>query len=468
MTVNMATYTISIAVKIFFLFQVVTVIAYPFKEDYITQKLDHFNNQDLRYFKQRILIQDKWWGTSSSPVFFYTGNEGNIEQFWNNTGFVFDIAPKFNALVVFAEHRYYGKSLPFGPVDSFTSDNVGYLSINQVLADFALIITSVKRKLNIKAPVISFGGSYGGMLTAYLKLKYPGIIQGGIAASAPVLSIVNPTYRDRYFFQSVTKSFADEGCADKIRTTIKHITIKKDYAVISNKFNLCKPLTDEAGLNQFLGWIRNAFVTIAMVNYPYPASFLGNLPGFPVKKSCDIISKEFSVNPYDGLAQVVSMLYGDKQCHDIYKEYVACSDTSGCGVGNDGLAWDYQACTELLSPGGTNSKTDMFADMPFTMDDRKNYCSQRWNVTDWSTFNEIDFGMESINQTSNIIFSNGNLDPWHGGGVLYSIKDRLISLIVIGGAHHLDLRGQNPLDPPSVRQVRKMEEHYIEKWIREY
>ncbi len=43
-----------------------------------------------------------WQG--SGPLLFYTGNEGPIESFYENTGFVFDLAKDFNALVVFAEH----------------------------------------------------------------------------------------------------------------------------------------------------------------------------------------------------------------------------------------------------------------------------------------------------------------------------------------------------------------------------
>lgn len=51
-----------------------------------------------------IILTDQWWKPGVGPIFFYTGNEGSIEEFWDNTGFVFDIAPEFNALVVFAEH----------------------------------------------------------------------------------------------------------------------------------------------------------------------------------------------------------------------------------------------------------------------------------------------------------------------------------------------------------------------------
>lgn len=52
----------------------------------------------------RYLRNDSYYSTGG-PIFFYTGNEGDINDFAQNTGFMFDIAPKFNPLIIFAEHR---------------------------------------------------------------------------------------------------------------------------------------------------------------------------------------------------------------------------------------------------------------------------------------------------------------------------------------------------------------------------
>ncbi len=53
-----------------------------------------------------------------------------------------------------------------------------YLTIEQALADYAALIFHIKEKYEAKeSPVIAFGGSYGGMLAAWLRAKYPNAVQ---------------------------------------------------------------------------------------------------------------------------------------------------------------------------------------------------------------------------------------------------------------------------------------------------
>ena len=62
--------------------------------------------------------------------------------------------------------------------------NRGYLTSEQALADFVDVIDYIKRdqlKIGSKkddVPVIAFGGSYGGMLAAWMRMRYPAVIQG--------------------------------------------------------------------------------------------------------------------------------------------------------------------------------------------------------------------------------------------------------------------------------------------------
>lgn len=57
-------------------------------------------------------------------------------------------------------------------------------------------------------------------------------------------------------------------------------------------------------------------------------------------------------------------------------------------------------------------------------------------------------------KTSNIIFSNGELDPWQAGGVTFEVSNETTVLYIEKSAHHLDLRLPNPADPATVTEAR--------------
>jgi len=71
-------------------------------------------------------------------------------------------------------------------------------------------------------------------------------------------------------------------------------------------------------------------------------------------------------------------------------------------------------------------------------------------------------------KASNIIFSNGELDPWQAGGVIDQINDQCIAIYIEGSAHHLDLRLPNAADPQTLTDARQTETEWIAKWIDEY
>lgn len=168
------------------------------------------------YFSRYLTNDSYSEGDKHSPIFFYAGNEGDIEMFAKNTGFMWEIANEFRATLVFAEHRYYGQSLPFGN-KSFTSPEFsGYLTSEQALADYAQLL--VERVNPHQRPVIVFGGSYGGMLAAWFRMKYPHLVTGAIAASAPILQFTTPCNR----FNTIVSNVFTVGqgkCSQNIRLT---------------------------------------------------------------------------------------------------------------------------------------------------------------------------------------------------------------------------------------------------------
>ncbi|GBP12364.1 Lysosomal Pro-X carboxypeptidase [Eumeta japonica] len=121
---------------------------YRYETKWFEVPLDHFSFSNTATFKIKYLVNEEFWDHGDGPIFFYTGNEGQIEVFLNHTGFMWDIAAEFRAKLVFAEHRYYGSSMPFGNV-SLDNQHIGYLTSSQALADYADLVNYLQEPKQI-------------------------------------------------------------------------------------------------------------------------------------------------------------------------------------------------------------------------------------------------------------------------------------------------------------------------------
>ncbi|KAG6611181.1 Lysosomal Pro-X carboxypeptidase [Phytophthora cinnamomi] len=137
----------------------------------------------------------------------------------------------------------------------------------------------------------------------------------------------------------------------------------------------------------------------------------------------------------------------------------------------DGV-WDYQYCTEMLPQEtyfSTNGETDMFWPRNTTFEEIRAHCQRDWHTTPDPNGIRVSYGDEMLRSASNIVFSNGLLDPWSSAGVLNAPKDAKVTIVKIAeGAHHLDLFFSHPKDPPSVIAARKTEVKMIHQWINEF
>ncbi|CAL8248413.1 unnamed protein product [Merluccius merluccius] len=308
------------------------------------------------------------------------------------------------------------------------------------------------------------------MLSAYMRQRYPNLVAGALAASAPVLSTAGMG-DPAQFFRDVTSDFegyapacsaAVKGAFERVQDLAEH----QAYERLQSAFALCKTPSSPQDIRQLKGFLRNAFTLLAMLDYPYSTHFWGDMPAHPVKVACEaMLSGPDLLANLRNTSGIVYNSTGEQSCFDLYSLYVECADPTGCGLGSNSLAWDYQACTEIELCFESNNVTDMFPPMTFTQAERQAYCSKRWGVVPRPGWLRTQYWGDALSTASNIIFSNGDLDPWANGGVRTSLSPSVVAINIKDGAHHLDLRGSNNADPPSVITARKMEANLIAQWV---
>jgi lysosomal Pro-X carboxypeptidase len=504
------------------------------------------------------------------PILFYTGNESPIDEYVNNTGLMWSLAPKLGALLVFAEHRFEGLSFPriVG-----VPNCLSHCTSAEALADYASLVTAIKDDLNATgSPVIAFGGSYGGMLSAWLRMKYPNVIDGAVAASAPIWSFPASHPHLDGFGRTITRGVSAAGgatdtCRDNLIAAFPLISeagkSSAGRAVLSEAFQTCKPLHSVTDINALLYTAQKPWLYLAEGNYPFPSTYipfsLGKgetpLPAWPMRVACDGgLNTDLGITIAGNHSDVrFSIALGPNSTATVDWDVTATADgqpliTDGNsaeaktlwqlvrGLSKAILVWNNISgkihCIDVHIRDGNDDHAAIVSTTPpppppvqpaCTARDKipswePIICNEHWNQVvyklqgigndffwppnaprNWTYANEVTHadngcrhfyggvvrgypvtndplshwvgeyygGKKSTRTASNIVFSNGQLDPWSSGGVLTneSLPSSVIALLLPMGAHHLDLMFEDPADPPDVKQVRAVEEAHIRKWI---
>ena len=478
---------------------------YPVDEYHFDAVVDHFSfvpttpaTFSLRYY----VNEASYTRGSTAPVLFYTGNEADIIEFVNNTGWMFELAKEMKALVVFAEHRYYGLSNPMGNGPGNPSlgkgRNVSYLTVEQAMEDFNTLSIALRGKFGIppRAAIIAFGGSYGGNLALWLRLKNPNLWAGAIASSAtPLKHLLVET---NGFAKIETEAYGNVSaqCPTLIRDgwselyNATTLASKAGRAAIAKELGLCAPLPDAGAAGSIGGWVEGALETMVQYGYPYPTSFYNPVPGYPFKVACEgMLAAGTGLGALRAAAEVYYNYSGQAgacfnqddvaiaaeahwtrlgQRHRLQAHSSHTMHTLG---GETQAGWGYQCCTEVYQPMPTNGVSDFLRPSEVNRTAYFANCKARWNVAPRPHWEEMTFQSSNIGAGSNIFLTMGQLDPWRAAGIQTLPKGAhpsIIARVIEHGAHHYDLRASNPLDPPSVVAVRKEEKAAMATWIKEW
>ena len=409
--------------------------------------LDHFSPDD-RTWSQRYFVNPRYYN-GTGPIVFLVGWEGAQSPDYIDGTFVVDEwAERYGALLVDLEHRFYGDSIP---LKDQSMANLKYLSSEQAIADAAVFVPFIQSLYNAtSSPVILVGGSYSGNLAAWLRLKYPHLFIGAMAISAPVQAVL-----DYYAYNVDVAHALGRNCSSFLRRGSDRVTELlqdkvKGWAQLKSDMNLCDLTSDFDG-----GILIQYYANYIMGTVQYAVDD-------DIERFCSAFMQE-SNDPYEAI--VKHFFSNGGQCTDVgYQHYVESELAAG-----DGRSWTYQTCAEFGYYQTADSREQPFSSF-LSLPLYVQQCADVFNISaDRVSFNvdwtNINYGGQSI-VTSETVFSNGDLDPWHAAGILsgrHGFQNEIA--IIARGSHCTDIMPSRSTDSASLKHARAIQIAAMDRWL---
>lgn len=295
--------------------------------------------------------------------------------FYMQNGILADLAEATGGISVVFEHRYYGYSMPF---PRLSTKELRFLTTEQALADEAYFAQNIKfpgmeeQDLTSKTTAwISYGGSYSGAFSAFLRVKYPDIFWGSISSSGVTKAIY-----DYWQYYEPAATYGPPFCiaTQQLMTDmVDNILIGKNDSTLTNKLKEAFGLEGLANnadfanqLSQGMGWWQSLNWDPA-VSYPDFYQFCNNLTSLDVlypeteskRSDAKYLIKQGGYTPNTTLENQLLNYIGwinltaVSSCKaEGLSQNVCFSNVNKTFYEQDGLqtqdwrSWDYQCCTE--------------------------------------------------------------------------------------------------------------------------
>ncbi|KAH8599959.1 serine carboxypeptidase S28-domain-containing protein [Bisporella sp. PMI_857] len=445
------------------------------------QYIDHANHS-VGTFPQRYWVNTEFWNGSGSPVILFNpgevpalGPNGDFTFYLKNQALTGQYAEAVGGAVIVIEHRYWGESSPY---TILSAENLKYLTISQSVQDMINFAQNVVLPFDPsgnsnadKAPWVFVGGSYSGSLAAWIETTAPGTFWAYHASSAPMQAIQNFW---QYFWP--IQQGMPQVCRVILETLVDYVDNVLTTGTSADKSSL---------KNMFgMGIVGHDTDFASAIALPLELWQTGepNLQPF-----CDAIEDSgtgdtVNLGPLPGYSRYVNIHYAcsSLHCYDTYNPrneiYTDITlDKSEFG----GRPWYWMLCNEGLGWWQTGAPTGQksIVSRLVTADYFQRQCGLLFPGVNFSSTAEqhnAKYGGWNIGNTTRLMFSNGEFDPWRSAGVssefrpsgpLPSTLDMPVYLAK-DGIHCQDLYMNDPT--PEILALRVQEIKQMKSWLDNY
>ncbi|RMZ22580.1 hypothetical protein D0859_13399 [Hortaea werneckii] len=454
-------------------------LLYP--EHNFTTPIDHFHNETKYEPHSNGTFNMRYWFDAShyepgGPVIILQSGEtsaaGRLP--FLQKGILAQLAEATHGIGVVLEHRYYGTSFP---TPDLSTENLRFLTTAQALADEAYFAQNIQfpgledlGDLTSKTTAyLSYGGSYSGAFSAFLRVQYPETFFGAISSSGVTKAI----YDYWQYYEPIAENGPPECIAAQKTLThiVDNILIGKNdsdlTATLKSAFGLpnvtydndfANTLASGIGNWQSLNWdpavgsseVYNYCANISDTDVLYPAteclrstaSYLIDQGGYSANMS--LVNQMLNYIGYVNLTSVSSCAEEDEtqdQCFSNHNATFYQQDS----LDDTWRAWPYQYCTEwgyLQTGSGVPQDQLPLISRTLDLDYMMIICNEAFGIygpPNTTTVNK--YGGYDISYPR-LAFIDGEWDPWRPATPHAFGKERLSTVSASSALQNLEIQQQ--------------------------